>query len=133
MAGYVIPAVVAVRPLVCWGWWLLDPEAATARSVGLWSALAAGFALFFWWLLLRVRLEVGPEEIIAVNPGGTQRLRVEEVASVRLGTWGAEFCHVDGFKTTAYALSHSAGGRPQDLRLEQVRAALGAGPAVKPR
>ncbi|MFF3152635.1 hypothetical protein [Streptomyces sp. NPDC057910] len=133
LAGYAIPAVVAVRSLVGWGRWLLAPEVATARSAGLWSALAAGFALFLWWLLLRARLEVGPEEIVVVNPWGTQRLRREEVASVRLGTWGAEFHHFDGFKTTAHALSHSAGGRSQDRRLEEVRAALGAGATAKPR
>ncbi|MFI6475455.1 PH domain-containing protein [Streptomyces sp. NPDC050516] len=59
-----------------------------AVGAGLWSALAAGFAVFFWWSLLRVRLEVGPDGIVAVNPWGTQRLRLDEVASLRLGAWG---------------------------------------------
>ena len=97
------------------------------------SALAAGFAVFFWWSLLRVRLEVGPDGIVAVNPWGTQRLRLDEVASLRLGAWGAEFHHFDGFKTTAYALSEMAAGTSQDRRFEEVRAALGAGPATSSR
>ncbi|WSY96630.1 PH domain-containing protein [Streptomyces sp. NBC_00873] len=132
-AGYVIPAVVGAEALAGWVGWVSSPGVETARSAGLWSGLAVGVALFFWWSILRVRLEVGPDEIVAVNPWGTHRLRLDEVASVRLGAWGAEFHHGDGFKTTAYALSELAAGTSQDRRFAELQAALEAGPASSSR
>ncbi|MHB9756513.1 hypothetical protein ACYBSK_19240 [Streptomyces sp. BYX5S] len=80
--------------------------------------------MFFWWVILRVRLEVGPAGIVAVNPWGTQRLALAEAVSVRLGAWGAEFHHQDGFKTTAYALSELAAGTSQDRRFAELLANL---------
>ncbi|MFE7467033.1 PH domain-containing protein [Streptomyces sp. NPDC057499] len=103
----------------------------TARPAGLWTGLAVGFALFFWWMILRVRLEVGPDGIVAVNPWGTHRLGLGEVASVRLGSWGAEFHHGDGFKTTAYALSELAAGTSQDRRFAELLAVLEVGPTPR--
>ncbi len=100
---------------------------------GLWSGLAVGVALFFWWAILRVRLEVGSDGIVAVNPWGTHRLGLNEVASVRLGAWGAEFHHGDGFKTTAYALSELAAGTSQDWRFSELLAAMEADPTFSPR
>ncbi|MFB6781796.1 hypothetical protein ACFCX0_31475 [Streptomyces sp. NPDC056352] len=47
---------------------------------------------------------------------------------MRLGAWGAEFHHGDGFKTTAYALSELAAGTSQDRRFAELLAALEALP-----
>lgn len=127
-AGYGIPAVAGVQALIGWAGWVSSPGAETARLAGLWSGLAVGVAFFFWWAILRVRLEVGPDGIVAVNPWGTHRLGLNEVASVRLGAWGAEFHHGDGFKTTAYALSELAAGTSQDRRFAELLAALEALP-----
>ncbi|TXS66011.1 PH domain-containing protein [Streptomyces sp. sk2.1] len=99
----------------------------------MWTGLAVSVALFFWWAILRVRLEVGPDGIVAVNPWGTHRLALDEVASVRLGAWGAEFHHGDGFKTTAYALSELAAGTSQDRRFAELQAVLEANPDSSPR
>lgn len=85
-------------------------------------------ALFFRWSVHGVQFEVGPAGIVAVNPWGTHRLGLDEVASVRLGAWGAEFHHGDGFKTTAYALSEPAAGMSQVRRFAELQAVLGAGP-----
>ncbi|MEU1619775.1 hypothetical protein ABZ479_21055 [Streptomyces sp. NPDC005722] len=74
-----------------------------------------------------MRLEVGPAGIVAVNPWGTQRLARDEVVAARLGAWGAEFHHGDGFKTTAYALSEPAAGTPQARRFAELRAVMEAG------
>ncbi|WP_078954271.1 PH domain-containing protein [Streptomyces globisporus] len=82
-----------MKALFGWAGWVSSPGADTARTAGLWSGLAVGVALFFWWAILRVRLEVGPDGIVAVNPWGTHRLGLDEVASVRLGAWGAGFVH----------------------------------------
>lgn len=133
MAGYVIPAVVGVKALIGWAGWVSSPGVETTRPAGLWSGLAVGVALFFWWTILRVRLEVGSDGIVAVNPWGTHRLRLDEVASVRLGAWGAEFHHGDGFKTTAYALSELAAGTAQDRRFSELLAAMEADPTSSPR
>ncbi|MYW08110.1 hypothetical protein GT034_07090 [Streptomyces sp. SID2563] len=94
----------------------------------MWTGLALGSALFFWYTILKVRLEVGPGGIVAVNPWGTQRLSLEEVAFVRLGAWGADFHHGDGFKTTAYALTGMAGATSQDRRFAELLEALGGEP-----
>ncbi|MYX36719.1 hypothetical protein GTY85_25285 [Streptomyces sp. SID8377] len=99
----------------------------------MWSGLAVGFWLFFWWVILRTRLEVGPGGIVAVNPWGTHRLALNEVVSVRLGAWGAEFYREDGFKITAYALSELAAGTPQDRHFAEVQAALKAGQSPSSR
>ncbi|MER5503561.1 PH domain-containing protein [Streptomyces sp. NPDC002561] len=133
VAGYAIPAVVGVKALFGWAGWVSSPEAETARTAGLWTGLAVSVALFFWWAILRVRLEVGPDGIVAVNPWGTHRLALDEVASVRLGAWGAEFHHGDGFKTTAYALSELAAGTSQDRRFAELQAVLEANPDSSPR
>ncbi|MGW5418684.1 PH domain-containing protein [Streptomyces sp. NPDC003943] len=127
-AGYAIPVVVGVKALWGWAGWVSSPGPETARLAGVWTGLAVGVASFFWWAILRVRLEVGPDGIVAVNPWGTQRLALDEVAAVRLGAWGAEFHHGDGFKTTAYALSELASGTSQDRRFAELQAVLEADP-----
>ncbi|MGW6690697.1 hypothetical protein [Streptomyces sp. NPDC054961] len=103
-----------------------DPTWAGVRLAGLWTGLAAGFCCF-WWVILRVRLEIGPERVVAVNPWGTQRLPLEQVTHVTLGNSGAEFHQTDGFKTIAYALSDMAGyaGKVQRAkRFAEVQAEL---------
>ncbi|MFI6967159.1 hypothetical protein [Streptomyces sp. NPDC050255] len=132
VAAHVIPVVVGVKAVIGWGVWALSPAAETAGSAGLWTGLAVGVVVFFWWTILRVRLEVGPGGIVAVNPWGTDRLLLDEVALVRLGAWGAEFHHGDGFKTTAYALSELATGTSQDQRFAELLAVLEADPDSPP-
>lgn len=123
----VMSAIVVVKTVVCWFSWVLAPTWAGVRLAGVWTGLAAGACCFFWWVILRVRLEIGPELVVAVNPWGTQRLPLERVTHVTLGSWGAEFHQTDGFKTTAYALSDMAGyaGKVQGAkRFTEVQAAV---------
>ncbi|MFE0629162.1 PH domain-containing protein [Streptomyces sp. NPDC058864] len=127
VVGILLPSVLGVKALVGWAGWVAAPDVAAARSAGLWSAIAVGVTLFLWWNVFRVRLEVGPAGIVAVNPWGTQRLARDEVVAVRLAAWGAEFHHRDGFKTTAYALSELAAGTPQARRFAELRAVMEAG------
>lgn len=124
-AAYTISAVVTGAAVVRWFSWALGPAWAGARSAGLWTGLAVGVCTFFWWVILRVRLEIGPEGVVAVNPWGTQRLRLDEITHVTLGHWGAEFHQTDGFKTTAYALGDMASGQTvNDRRFPEVIAAF---------
>ncbi|SNT25292.1 hypothetical protein [Actinacidiphila glaucinigra] len=122
-----------MKALAGWAGWVASPAVATTRSAGLGSGLAVGVRLFFRWSVHRVRLEVGPDGIVAVDPWGTHRLRRDEAASVRLGAWGAEFHHGDGFKTTAYALGEPAAGTSQVRRFAELRAVLNAGPEAGDR
>ncbi|MFJ6015070.1 hypothetical protein [Streptomyces sp. NPDC092952] len=117
-----------MKSLFGWVGWVSSPGAETARTAGLWSGLAVGVALFFWWAILRVRLEVGPDGIVAVNPWGAHRLGLDEVVSVRLGAWGAEFHHGDGFRATAYALSGLAAGAFRDRRFAELQGVLASWP-----
>jgi hypothetical protein len=110
---------------VRWLQWLVSPSWADARIAGVATGIALAGCGFVWWVILRVRLQIGPEGVVAVNPWGTQRLELHQITHVTLGNWGAEFHQVDGFKTTAYALSDmAAAGRRNDQRFEEVRAAF---------
>ncbi|MFB6518499.1 hypothetical protein [Streptomyces sp. NPDC056401] len=126
-AAYVMSAVVVVKAVACWFSWMLAPTWAAVHLAGMWTGLATGACCFLWWVILRVRLEIGPQLFVAVNPWGTQRLPLEQVTHVTLGNWGAEFHQTDGFKTTSYALSDMAGyaGKVQGAkRFREVQAAL---------
>ncbi|MFI6543562.1 PH domain-containing protein [Streptomyces prunicolor] len=94
---------------------------ANVDSAGIATAFALFFALFAWWVLLRVRLELTTDMIVMVNPWGTQRLPWSQVRAVTLGNWGAQFHTTDGFTYTAYALSDLAGGTRQDDRFAEVK------------
>ncbi|MCX5248934.1 PH domain-containing protein [Streptomyces sp. NBC_00201] len=97
------------------------PDAQSAGSAGIATAVALGFGLFTWWGLLRVRLELKKDMIVMVNPWGTQRLPWSRVSAISLGNWGAQFHTTDGFKYTAYALSGLAAGTWQDERFADLR------------
>ncbi|MET9911786.1 hypothetical protein ABZZ74_34125 [Streptomyces sp. NPDC006476] len=107
--------------MITWLSALIHPNAQNFGSAGIATAVAVGFGLFAWWVLLRVRLELHEDVIVMVNPWGTQRLAWSRVSAVVLGNWGAEFHTTDGFKYTAYALGALAGGTRQDGRFVEVR------------
>ncbi|MEU3337191.1 hypothetical protein [Streptomyces sp. NPDC006668] len=107
--------------MITWLSALIHPSGQNVTSAGIATAVAVGFGLFAWWVLLRVRLELHEDVIVMVNPWGTQRLAWSRVSEVVLGNWGAEFHTTDGFKYTAYALSALAGGNRQDGRFVEVR------------
>ena len=119
--GYLVGGGVACGALITWLSLLFHPDAEHARSAGIVTAVALGFALFVWWGLLRVRLEFTTDMIVMVNPWGTQRLPWTRVSAVTLDNWGAQFHTTDGFKYTSYALSDLAGGTRQDERFADVR------------
>jgi hypothetical protein len=48
----------------------VSPAAETTRSAALRTGPAVGVAVFLWWTILRVRLEVGPGRIVTINPWG---------------------------------------------------------------
>ncbi|MCH5672474.1 PH domain-containing protein [Streptomyces gilvus] len=121
VGGYLLAGGPALGAVITWFSALIHPSAQNFTSAGISSAVALGFGLFAWWVLLRVRLELHEDVIVMVNPWGTQRLPWSRVSAVSLGNWGAEFHTTDGFKYTAYALSDLAGGTRQDVRFAGVR------------
>ncbi|WP_405992287.1 hypothetical protein [Streptomyces sp. NBC_00986] len=121
IGGYVLAVGPACGALSAWWGALFHPDAANAESAGAATAFALFFALFAWWVLLRVRLELTTDVIVMVNPWGTQRLPWSRVSAVTLGNWGARFHTTDGFTYTAYALSDLAGGSRQDDRFAEVK------------
>jgi len=121
LMGYVLAVGPACGALSVWLGVLSRPDAHSAGSAGIATAVALGFALLAWWGLLRVRLELKADAIVMVNPWGTQRLPWARVSAVSLGSWGAQFHTTDGFTYTAYALSDLAGGTRQDERFAELR------------
>ena len=121
LLGRLLAAAPAAGALSTWAGFLAHPDAESARTAAIATAVALGMGLFSWWTLLRVRLELRTDEILMVNPWGTQRLPWSRVTAVSLGTWGARFQTTDGFTYTAYALSDLAGGTRQDERYAELR------------
>ncbi|GLP72074.1 hypothetical protein TUSST3_86920 [Streptomyces sp. TUS-ST3] len=124
--GYVLAAGPAAAALSFWVGALSHPDVHSVESAGIATAVALGFALFAWWTLLRVRLELTADTIVMVNPWGTQRLPWSRVNAVSLGNWGAQFHTTDGFIYTAYALSDLAAGTRQDERYADLQRIIDA-------
>ena len=108
LGGYLLAVGPACGALSAWWGVLSRPDRENVDSAGIATAFALGLALFAWWVLLRVRLELTTDVIVMVNPWGTQRLPWSRVSAVSLGNWGAQFHTTDGFTYTAYALSDLA-------------------------
>ncbi|GAA2500482.1 PH domain-containing protein [Streptomyces longisporus] len=117
LVGYALALLPAVGAVVRWLALAVRPDLENLASAAVMTAIALAFGLFSWWTVLRVRLELGAEVILMVNPWGTQRLPWSQVRGVTLGGWGAEFHTLDGFKFTASALGNfGERGRRQDER-----------------
>ncbi|MFI6467289.1 hypothetical protein [Streptomyces sp. NPDC050528] len=121
IGGYLLAVGPACGALAAWWGALSHPETENVKSAGIATAFALGLALFAWWVLLRVRLELTTDMIVMVNPWGTQRLPWSRVSAVTHGNWGAQFHTTDGFTYTAYALSDLAAGTRQDDRFADVK------------
>lgn len=121
LMGYMLAGAPAFAALFAWAAALFRPATHSVGAAGINTAVALGFALFAWWTLLRVRLELRTDLIVMVNPWGTQRLPWSRVGAVSLGDWGARFHTTDGFTFTAYALSDLAAGTRQDDRFAGLR------------
>ncbi|MDV7217896.1 PH domain-containing protein [Streptomyces prunicolor] len=121
LVGYLLAVGPACGALSAWWGVVSHPDKQNAESAGAATAFALFFALFAWWVLLRVRLELTTDTIVMVNPWGTQHLPWSRVTEVTLGNWGARFHTTDGFTYTAYALSDLASGTRQDDRFADVK------------
>lgn len=118
-AFVVLPAAAAA---LTWLGLLAHPDLSHLASAGEATAIAIGFGLFSWLVLLRVRLELTIDGIVTVNPWGTQRLPWAGINSVSLSGAGAHFHTPDGFKHTSFALSDLGGLEPQEDRFAEVMA-----------
>jgi hypothetical protein len=74
------------------------------------TAVAAGAGLFLWWVALHPKLVLTTDEVVAVNPWGTQRVAVADVAAVTRSLFGARLELRSGWSVTVFALAESYGG-----------------------
>lgn len=121
IGGYLLAVGPACGALAAWWGALFNLDRENVESAGAATAFALVFALFAWWVLLRVRLELRTDTIVMVNPWGTQHLPWSRVSAVTHGNWGAQFHTTDGFTYTAYALSDLAAGTRQDERFADMK------------
>lgn len=73
------------------------------------TAAAAVMALFAWWTALRPKLVVTAEEVVVVNPWGTQRVALADVVAVTPGFSAAQVQLRNGFCLSSWALADAAG------------------------
>jgi hypothetical protein len=98
------------------------------------TGTAAVFALFVWWVALRPKLVVTAEEVVAVNPWGTQRVALADVLAVTPGLYGARLHLRAGFWVSSWALADAAGAWPtRGRRVHEVAEAIAAAQQQVPR
>jgi hypothetical protein len=123
--AWLIIGPTAVMALVLWG------QAAWHASLhGALEALAAtgvGFAmgLALWWVALRPKVVIDRDEIVVVNPWGTQRVAMADVVTVTRGLLGARLLLRSGWVVTAFALADAyEGGFARGRRVAEVADAV---------
>jgi hypothetical protein len=108
-----VPAVGAVAAWVSAAVRLSEQGALAAMAL---TGFAAVYGAFVWWVALRPKLVLTDDEIVAVNPWGTQRVAVADVVAVTRGWLGARLQLRSGWSVTSFALVEAYGGRPDDGR-----------------
>ena len=88
------------------------------------TGVAAVLWVFVWWVALRPRLELTADQVVVVNPWGTQRVPLADVVMVTRGHHAARLGLSDGFWVSSWALSEGAGAWPQRDRVAEVAAAV---------
>jgi hypothetical protein len=91
------------------------------------TAVAAAMGLVLWWVALRPRLVIDDDEIVVVNPWGTQRVAVVDVVAVTRSLFGGRLELRSGWSVTAFALAEAYSGLPtRGRRLAEVADAVSA-------
>jgi hypothetical protein len=119
-----IAAVPVLAALVLWIQALVQLSGDLALGALAATGTGAVFALFVWWMALRPKLVLTAEEVIAVNPWGTQRVALADVVAVTPGLHGARLHLRTGFWVSSWALADAAGAWP--TRGRRVREVAGA-------
>jgi hypothetical protein len=123
----VIAAVPAVGAVVAWVSAAVRLSGQGALAAMASTGTAAVYGAFVWWVALRPKLVLTDDEIVAVNPWGTQRVAVADVVAVTRGWLGARLQLRSGWSVTSFALAEAYGGRPDDgRRVAEVAEAVAA-------
>ena len=108
--AWMIVGPIAVMAVVLWSqaaWHAsLDGALEALRA----TAVGVGAGLFLWWVALRPRVLLTTDEVVAVNPWGTQRVAVVDVVAVTRSMYGARLELRSGWSVTAFALAEAYGG-----------------------
>jgi hypothetical protein len=127
-----IAAVPALMGLSLWIQALVHLSGVFAMGALAVTGTAAVVSLFAWWVALRPKLEVTAEEVIAVNPWGTQRVALADVVAVTPGFQSARLHLRTGFSVSSWALGDAAGAWPTSgRRVREVAEAIAAAQAAR--
>lgn len=108
--GGVVAAGPAVIAVVLWAQAAAHPSVERLVTALVPTGIAAVYGLAIWWVALRPRLVLTGDELIVVNPWGTQRVAVAEVAAVSRSPYGARLELRSGWSVTVFALAEAYGG-----------------------
>jgi hypothetical protein len=106
----VIAGVPALMAVVLWVQAAIRPSLDAALEALTLTGIAAVYGLLIWWVALRSRLVLAGDEIVVVNPWGTQRVPVADVAAVTRSMFGARLELRSAWSVTAFALAEAYGG-----------------------
>jgi hypothetical protein len=114
-----------VAALALWGQAVVHPSGGRLVGALVTTGAAAVYGLALWWMALRPRLVLTGDELVVVNPWGTQRVPVADVVAVTRGLSGARLELRSGWSVTVFALSEAySGGFRRGRRIAEVADAL---------
>lgn len=121
----VIAGVPALAALTMW----IQALVHLSGDYAIGGLAAAGVAAVIWlwarWVALRPRLVLTADEVIVVNPWGTQRVPLDEVVTVTPGFGAARLQLRNGFSVAVWALADAAGALPtRGRRAHEVAVAI---------
>jgi hypothetical protein len=124
--GSVVAALPSLIAVAAWVTVVIRRSADDVVPALVVTATAAVFWTFVWWTALRPRLVLTENQVIVINPWGTQRVPLSDVAGVTAG----RLLLRSGFSVPSLAIAGIAAGRANPARLardvaaavEQVRA-----------
>jgi hypothetical protein len=106
----VIAAVPAAAAIALWAQAALHPSVDRVVGALVTTGIAAVYGLFIWWMALRPRLALTDDQLVVVNPWGTQRVAVADVVAVTGGLLSARLQLRSGWCVTVFALAEAYGG-----------------------
>jgi hypothetical protein len=121
----VVAGVPALMAVVLWIGAVVELTGEAALAALAVTGVAVVYGLSVWWVALRPKLVLTDDEVVTVNPWGTQRIALDDVVGASPGLFGARLHLRDGWSITTFALSQAYSGFPdRGRRVAQVREAV---------
>jgi hypothetical protein len=122
-----IPGVLMLGVSVLWVQALVRRSGELALGGAAALAVAALLGLLAWWVVLRPRLVLTADDVVVVNPWGTRRVPLAEVATLSPGFVAAHLQLQTGFSVPVYALADAVNVLPpQGSRVHGAASAIAA-------